>query len=187
MQVKIPWNENFHFDYRFKSVFTERPFGEERVTEIHVALTARLETESEPRIVGKGKFSLMRLEPPIDENNLKEMWNRGETYARICTEIYDVPKQTFSKPILERYSDMILEENLLVLERLEILPDYRGRYFGAVMLKDVIRYFADSFNLVALRAIPLLPLSWRSEEPSDDWRKKLELEKFETNKSLAKR
>lgn len=45
--------------------------------------------------------------------------------------------------------------NLLILDRLEIYPNYRGRNFGNIYLLALIQNFGVGINMVALSAYPL--------------------------------
>ena len=78
-------------------------------------------------------------------------------------------------PIAHDFSDQLtsaiedgceyISRNLLVIDRLEVLPEYRGCGLARVMLEDAIRLFSRRIDIVALKAFPLqfeaaLRMSW---------------------------
>lgn len=84
--------------------------------------------------------------------------------------------------------------NLLILDRLEIYPQYRGRDFGNQVLKTLIKRFSVGNNLIALSAYPLqfeassdrLPEDMDKEEIAQaEKRSRLELDKFKDSRKVS--
>jgi hypothetical protein len=60
----------------------------------------------------------------------------------------------FSRPV-QRAAREIIGRNLMIVDRVEILPGFRGQKLGLECIHRAIRLFASLEDLVALRSIPL--------------------------------
>src|SRR5205085_12479330 len=65
--------------------------------------------------------------------------------------------------------------DLLILDRLEILPEYRGRRLGLACLYRCIQQFWHGAGLVVLKPFPL---QFENNGHKSEWRESLELGKF---------
>jgi GNAT superfamily N-acetyltransferase len=70
--------------------------------------------------------------------------------------------------------------NLLVFDRIEILPEYRGRGLTKLVVDEVVRLFGASCSLLVLKAFPLQLEAGFKDDSKDgtlsDWKKSLRLE-----------
>jgi GNAT superfamily N-acetyltransferase len=110
------------------------------------------------------------------------------TAMELSLDLFDLFDQDASS---EEYFDILvdsetgywkdpLEEapgNLLILNRLEILPSYRGRKVGLAVLNRCIQQFAHD-SLVVLKCWPL-QLQLQENEPPTEWQRQLELGSFD--------
>lgn len=71
--------------------------------------------------------------------------------------------------------------NVLIIERLEILPQYRGRSIGLLVMKRLIQRFGAGTGLVAIKPFPLQFEASRREE-DEEWAKALALSGLDKNK-----
>lgn len=69
--------------------------------------------------------------------------------------------------------------NVLILDRLEILPQFRGHGLGAEVIRRLIERFSPGADLVAMKPFPLQ----LEANPCDQgaWRDKLQLEGLSRN------
>lgn len=81
-------------------------------------------------------------------------------------------------------ADWLYEPNLLILDRLEILPRYRGRGFGLQALKGMMHWFQAGAGMVAMKPFPLQSEA-SSRQPSDP-PDLMELHKFPAHHTQAR-
>jgi GNAT superfamily N-acetyltransferase len=94
----------------------------------------------------------------------------------------------FSETVQKRCSYELFYSNIMIIERIEILPRFRGKGFGPEVLKRLVHRFGHGASLVALKAFPLqFEKNLPSEEQTSAWRKKMRLHDFPTTESLAKK
>ena len=130
-----------------------------------------------------GEFSVIQVD-------LEGAWRSGMTVY----EVMDITAPSFDlfQAIYKRddYSRAavkalgghpIASENILILDRLLILPDFRGHGFGLDALKLMLQRFSFGAGIMALKAFPLQ----FEPETSDDVR--LGLKRFKGNHATAQR
>lgn len=94
------------------------------------------------------------------------------------TMLYDLDQEHFS----ENVCDVIgiwgdFSGSLFVINRLELLPNYRMKGVAAEAIAEAVRLFSGNADVVAITAFPL-QLMDRSANLSD-WEKKMQYDKFE--------
>jgi GNAT superfamily N-acetyltransferase len=67
--------------------------------------------------------------------------------------------------------------NVLILDRLEVLPEFRGKNLGLVVMRRLIERFGAGAYVVGIKPFPLQGEGSRSEE--DPWRSRLLLNSFD--------
>jgi len=95
------------------------------------------------------------------------------------------------KPFVSELLDIEIDEcdkNILIFNRIEILPDYRGHGITKQVVNHCIRLFSNNCNVIALQCYPL-QLSKLDEEDIDDiqWHNSLQLDKLEQDKKKAQK
>ncbi len=78
-------------------------------------------------------------------------------------------------------ADFLFEPNLLILDRLEILPRYRGHGYGLQALISMMHWFQAGAGMVAMKPFPL-----QSECRRDGKHDDLELDKFPAHYTQAR-
>jgi hypothetical protein len=104
--------------------------------------------------------------------------------------LYKVPNVSFKSEVLSlAKTPSNGNPNLLILDRLSILPEYRRHSFGLEALRALILRFRVGAGLIAMKPFPL-----QFEEPDEDSdhelmeeRGNLKLEAFPTDKLIATR
>src|SRR5689334_23146221 len=74
--------------------------------------------------------------------------------------------------------DDFIDRNLLILDRLEILPDHRKKRLGLACLYRCIQQYRHGCSFVALKAFPLQFEADNENPPVEDWRRRLNLNDF---------
>lgn len=78
-----------------------------------------------------------------------------------------------------------LRTNLFVFDRLEIIPEYRGRGLTSAIFEEAVRLFSAGCDVAALKAFPLQDELGSREQTA--WRKSLQLDHFSTSGEKAQR
>ena len=90
------------------------------------------------------------------------VWENGfdvlDTHAE-TVEYYDViygrSESEFNDTLLSLLNDDIFLSNLLIIDRLEILPSYRGRNLGLIIMRRLIQRFSWGVGVIAIKPFPL--------------------------------
>jgi GNAT superfamily N-acetyltransferase len=77
--------------------------------------------------------------------------------------------------------------NLLILDRLEILPEFRGRGLGLKVLRHMMVRFSPGAGVIAMKVFPLQHESEQTAEDEDKraWRKLLSLDSFIDDEEIS--
>jgi hypothetical protein len=94
-------------------------------------------------------------------------------------------KQPFSERLLKLLEYEIWNSNLLILDRIEILPRYRGGGAGLLILIGLIERFGAGAGVIAMKPFPL---QFEDKQPhnSSAWAKRLRLEDLPRNEKMSK-
>lgn len=75
--------------------------------------------------------------------------------------------------------------NLLIIDRIEILPAYRGRGLTARVFQNLDRQFGGNAGIVTLKAFPLQHEFGKSSPDRVEWNQSMGLDHLETDKQKA--
>jgi len=102
-----------------------------------------------------------------------------------CKSIYGLNGSEFNKKLLTLLNSDVMGNNLLILDRLEILPRYRGKNLGLIITRRLIQRFSSGAGVVGIKPFPLQ----FEHEPSTDkdcqWRREMHLSIFSKNERLS--
>lgn len=90
-----------------------------------------------------------------------------------------------NETIVNMFDEPIFKENLLILDRLEILPEYRGKKLGLKAMNLLIRRFSQGASIVALKAFPLQFESGVKENLHADWNLRMGYGNMQKNEKMA--
>ncbi len=116
------------------------------------------------------------------------IFESDEYIERIAGQIYDFESGGLRED-LERqlFQDGFMENpNICILERMEILPDWRGMGIGAKFLKDRYHHFSSACGLFVMQPFPL-QLEVAARTKNDPFTQKMHLEQLEQNTEQATR
>ena len=100
-------------------------------------------------------------------------------------EIYRPNSFEFKKKIENLSEFGIYNTNLLILDRLEILPEFRGNDYSRRIIDDGIKNFGSNAGLMALKAFPL-QLEYHDENKlQDDWNKRMNIDRTDKDEKKA--
>jgi len=93
--------------------------------------------------------------------------------AEIYETLFDPRTDELRKNVKEQLGNVPLR-NILVITRVEILPEYRGMGIGLATVWSLIRHHSAECGIAALKAFPLQFRAWRPSDPEkSDWNKKM--------------
>lgn len=75
--------------------------------------------------------------------------------------------------------------NLLILDRIEVIPKYRGKLIGLKVLRHMMLRFSAGAGIIALKAFPLQHECEPHDKQEQSWRKKLSLNCFAQDEELS--
>ena len=103
-------------------------------------------------------------------------------------DLFDIDINDFTEQIQRLCEYELIQSNILVIDRLEVLPRFRGKGVGAEIVKGLIRRFGHGASLAALKAFPLqLEKGYPTDAKVEAWRKRMGLEVLPQDTATAKR
>lgn len=136
------------------------------------------------KLIGKIKFHIVYVAMAIDDGyDVYEIFDDKETTFRIGTRIFDFEQSDLNEDILQFYDEVMFVSNICFLERIEILPEYRGTQIGAKAIRDIYFHFGHACELLVAQVFPLQFEVKRPEQ--EEWLEHLSLERFEKDEKKA--
>jgi len=105
----------------------------------------------------------------------------SEYLARHAFEIFDPDEDDFTNKVSKHYQDF-LGRNFCLIEKISILPKYRGFNIGAKAIRDIVFHYSASCGLFVLQPFPL-----QFELFEDGRYDNLGLSSFEQNSTNARK
>jgi hypothetical protein len=183
----IPEIDYIETRYSFASSTYEIEAGR-YITDYHVDIYAHLCNddfeEPEPLLIGKAKLTLLLLGLAINNDfDFRLIFDSSSVLCDLGSEILDWEEMEF-KPMFNEFA--LLNQNVLYLERIEILPEYRNGGWGKKVIKDILCRFNNCFGVMILKSFPLQFEGRDSEIKLDDeWSKLMRYETTEQDEKLA--
>lgn len=112
----------------------------------------------------------------------------GDSRTSAFTELFESNDDgEFAKGVIRTLDEPLMERgSIFILDRLEILPAYRGLGLGARIIRNLVQRYAHLLEVVAIKPFPLQNEATPPSEPEDEvWRRKLALESFPSNHAKA--
>ena len=102
--------------------------------------------------------------------------------------LFDYDTNSFKKEWQEKI-DESFNSNILYLDRIEILPEYRGKGYGKLITKDILLRLNSSYGIAILKAFPLqLEVSHPNSSKQDsEWNTKMNFKQMEQDSNIAKK
>ena len=137
--------------------------------------------------VGKFRVYYVDLERAVNEGEtISDILDAHSSHvAEYFEPIFGSEEPDFNSRILELFDHAIFASNLLILDRLEILPQYRGEGLGLTVLRHMIARFSSGAALVAMKPFPLQFEASPSVGFGDKWRDRMNLSQFPAAEDVA--
>jgi hypothetical protein len=135
-------------------------------------------------LIGKLMFKIIYVGEANNNNyDLYEIFDTYEYTFRHAQEFFDFETNEIKADIQKFYNYTFINSDICLIERIEILPEYRGRKIAAKATKDIIFHFGSGCELFILQAYPLQFEVKREEQ--NEWQSQLELGKFPIQEKKA--
>lgn len=137
--------------------------------------------ESDERI-RMGRFGLYYVNAQGAERageSLADVYDSNSSTLGYFETLYDIETEQISERVERLLERDIWYANVLILDRLEILPQFRGRGLGAEVIRTLIERFSPGTDLVAMKPFPL-QLEANPRDQSE-WRDDLQLDRLSRN------
>jgi hypothetical protein len=131
------------------------------------------EFEGDP-VIGKAHVAVLNLEGADKAGVARFDVLDTEAWLAHYMALFSDYAGEFSKPVMKLLGeDVVFSNNILILDRLEILPDYRGEELGLRFIKAAVRRYGIGCRLVAIKPYPLQHES--TDRERDEWREQMAL------------
>ena len=139
------------------------------------------------QLIGKGKISLFLLGLAQDEEfSMLQLFDGSQSGLDLGNLIIDWRTES----LYENFEDIMLETanyNILYIDRIELLPQFRGLGLGKKIMKDIIFRFDNSCGLIALKAFPLQLEGSSALGRDEKWNEKMKYEDSIQDEKMAKK
>lgn len=141
--------------------------------------------EQDEKIVA-GRFQLTYIDVCAAMNAGASVFDIFDCKQETCdyfSAIFDIETCNPSSQLTRLFDDDVWPGNVLILDRLEILPEFRGHNLGLVVMRRLIERFGAGAGVVAIKPFPLQRELTQQDE--DGWRQKMRLDDFERDMRRA--
>lgn len=148
-----------------------------------------IDDEDKRELVGKFRLFYVDVERADNEGiAIRDVLDaHSATTAEYYEALFDPDEEGFNDRILDLIDDEVAGCNVLILDRLEILPKYRGRKLGLEVMRHMIRRFSSGTGIVSIKPFPLQGEVAATSEETKKWRADLALDQLPTDQVVATR
>jgi GNAT superfamily N-acetyltransferase len=160
--------------------------GDDYIHETDGDLTT-LDDDDDSQTVPVGKFHLYYVDANRALNEGVAVFDVLDTYSETI-DYFEALYGSESPEIKERIGRLLDEDafmgsNVLIVDRLEILPKYRGRSIGLFVMRELIARFSMGAVIVAIKPFPLQFEGAGPDDPA--WRGRMQLGELIGNERAA--
>jgi hypothetical protein len=167
--------DNIIIEYRFDSALGA--IEEYRYVNVYKVEIYSDDDAAEPvvhELIGKVEVSLILLNLLTNIRlDYFPVFDISPFFCELGQTIIDFDTNDFNEPLLSELTQQ--SGNILVIERFELLPEWRKKSIGKKILKDIVLRFSGCCDVVVLKAFPLQQEYQYTHEMKSDWEKKMEM------------
>lgn len=124
-------------------------------------------------LIGKVEVSLVLLNLLTNKAmDYFPIFDTSQFLVELGQIIIDYDTNELREPLVDEV--MPQSGNILVIERFELLPEWRKRNIGKKVIKDIALRFSGCCDLVMLKAFPLQQEYQYAEDKKSDWDQKMQ-------------
>lgn len=163
-----PYSDNLLNDINMKELFLnfKYTFGSETgdvegfryIQNVFVDIYATdVEADDEEEVlIGKLKLKTILMTQAIDDRyDLAEILDTDPDLFVISDKVFDGETEEPNSILQEEYPECMLNLNICVLDRIVLLPEYRGYGISKRVVKDVLFQFRTSCGMFVIQPFPL--------------------------------
>jgi GNAT superfamily N-acetyltransferase len=139
------------------------------------------------QLIGKGKVSLFFFVLAQNEGfSLYKLFDSSQNGLDLGNLLFDWE----TEDIEEDFKDLIFETgncNILYVDRVELLPQFRSLGFGKKIMKDILFRFYNSCGLITLKAFPLQLEGSNVLGNDEEWTQKMKYKDLVQDEKVAKK
>lgn len=136
----------------------------------------------EKEVIGKCRHFFIDLENSEETaHDLLDIRNELDPY--VC--MYEENTTSFTDDVLTVCKNDVWNSNLLIIDRIEVLPNYRGHGLAKTIIDDAINLFSPRTDVIALKAYPLQLECKVPEHCPKKWERLMNLKALEMNEAKA--
>lgn len=136
--------------------------------------------------VGKFRVYYLDLDRAIDESYpIEDVFDAHSHLYEYYGALVDARSCGFRQSVFRAIREEPLVMNILIIDRVEILPRYRGYELGLDVMRHTVHRFGNGASVVAIKPYPL-QFEARSERESQ-WTKSMSLDELPSTESSATR
>jgi GNAT superfamily N-acetyltransferase len=170
-----------------KSLELDDPYPDESQWLIEISAQIFVDLEYEGIVqVGRCKFYYVDADGAMERSNcgpwrLLDVDSSTEHFS----VIYNDDTCRFTSVVEETLDDSFMSNNLFVIDRVEVISEYRGNGLARMAIEDAISLFAGGAEVIALKAYPLQFEAGRHRYDDKEWSEKVALDDLTTDRGLA--
>lgn len=137
----------------------------------YVGSILQINPEDENEIqIGKIVLKFIHIGEALNQqNNIHEIFDSEEYVVRIGNRIFDFDENDFNEDIQDYYNFTFNNLDLCIIQRIEILEEFRSKKIGKMVLKNVCLKFASSCGLFVVQTFPIQFESQKYSIPNKKW------------------
>ena len=176
---------NIHIEYSFDSTLSKID-TDRYVNAYKVAIYSEdhLYDPIKRTLIGKAELSLVLLTLMMNQQvDYYLVFDNTQFLNELGATIIDYEDNSLRAPLSnEEGAD---NSNLLVIDRLELLPNWRKKSIGKKIIKDIIWRFSGCFGLVMLKAFPLQQEFQYAQDQKSHWEKEMQMTDFSQDEEFS--
>ncbi len=143
-----------------------------------------LHDQIERTLVGKAELSLVLLTLMMNQRvAYYTVFDNTQFLHELGATVMDYEMNDFRESLLDE--EGAGSSNLLVIDRLELLPNWRKKSIGKKVIKDIIWRFSGCFGLVMLKAFPLQQEFQYPNSQKNTWEKEMKMVDFSQDEEFS--
>ncbi|HYJ87184.1 MAG TPA: hypothetical protein VEW46_14075 [Pyrinomonadaceae bacterium] len=150
---------------------------EDYATCIEGTITAWEEMRDEDTLVGKLRLFYLDMGAILETNiSVFDLFDIRSETAPFYSALIDTETGDLRSDLEKMLGEYIFGLNVLIVDRLEILPEFRGKNIGLECLRLCLQQYARGCGVVALKCFPLQFEGAELDDPA--WRRKMQFGKL---------
>lgn len=137
--------------------------------------------EESELVIGKGKFFYADMDGAYVDglSPFDVLDERAGTFDFVFPLFGESDEgMSFKSDVTERFNLTGHTNNLFIIDRLEVLPEYRGENVAAILIDEAIRLFSADAEVIALKSFPLQDEHVYESKKRDSWYKAMKMDEL---------